>query len=175
MNNHFPMYFWLLFITLTSCSKNTQPAKIICTDNGCEGKYMGPEFVNGEDVAHQFSNTMSKKVGDKLKEMYISGKYVKVDFYRIVMSTKGMGSGSVTYKLRIPFKDVQEKCRAFTSFDHVGGWNHAPALTERVAHLQYALMEGETLDVSPLLVTKEGLQEHWIQWKNKVVQKDCEK
>ena len=48
------------------------------------------------------------------------------------MSTKGMGSGNVIYKLSIPFVRVSEKCDAYTSFDHVGGWNHSPTLTERL-------------------------------------------
>ncbi|MDF4201397.1 hypothetical protein PXD56_00420 [Maribacter sp. SA7] len=94
---------------------------IECTNDGCFGSYYGKEFINGSDVAHQFSNTMSAKVGDKLKELYSKDKYVKVDFTNIDMTTEGMGSGMVTYKLRIPFVTVATKCDAYTSFDHVGG------------------------------------------------------
>ncbi|WP_282160716.1 hypothetical protein [Ulvibacterium marinum] len=147
--------------------------KIICSDDGCEGVYIGPEFIEGSDIAHQFSNVMSKKVGDKLKELYKLREYSKVDFSKIKMSTKGMGSGNVVYELNIPFKKVKEKCDAYTSFDHVGGWDHKPALSTRKEELNNVLMEGQTLDISELKTTPEGLQEYWIQWKNKVTQSDC--
>ena len=84
-----------------------------------------------------------------------------------------MGSGQVIYELSIPFIGVIEKCDAYTSFDHVGGWNHTPSLEKRKKELQDALMSGHTLDISPLKSTPEGLQEHWIQWKNKNIQSVC--
>tara|TARA_B100001063_G_C16774420_1_gene564002 strand:+ start:1403 stop:2323 length:921 start_codon:yes stop_codon:yes gene_type:complete len=147
---------------------------ITCTDNNCQGTYQGKEFINGSDVAHQFSNTMSAKVGDQLKALYKAGKYSKVDFSKIEMTTKGMGSGTVTYYLKIPFVRVAKKCDAYTSFDHVGGWNHTPALSQRKEQLKGALMNGQKLDISDLKTTKEGLQEYWIQWKNKITQAECE-
>lgn len=149
--------------------------KIECSENGCEGTYFGPEFINGSDVAHQFSNKMAGEVGNKLKELYAQKKYTKIDFPNIIMSTDGMGSGKVEYSLSIPFTTVQEKCEAYTSFDHVGGWNHAPALSSRKKQLHNALLKGEQLDISELKTTPEGLQEYWIQWKNKLTQSDCEK
>ncbi len=148
---------------------------IRCTEWGCMGSYEGPEFINGSDVAHQFSNEMSKKVGDKLKALYKNDQYSKVDFSNIRMSTQGMGSGSVVYTLSIPFVTVSEKCQAFTSFDHVGGWNHAPALSSRKKQLQSVLLPNEVLEISDLTTTPEGLQEYWIQWKNKEVQASCSK
>ena len=162
----------LIFLFSTSILL-AQDSRIDCDENGCAGTYTGPEFIDHSDVAHQFSNEMSWKVGDKLKELYKSGKYSKVDFSQIKMTTKGMGSGNVVYSLKIPFQRVGEKCDAYTSFDHVGGWNHAPALTARKSQLQGALLKGETLDISDLKTTPEGLQEYWIQWKNKSVQADC--
>ncbi|GAB1856149.1 hypothetical protein MHTCC0001_09840 [Flavobacteriaceae bacterium MHTCC 0001] len=148
--------------------------EITCSNSNCEGEYHGPEFIDGSDIAHQFSNKMSSVVGNKLKELYEKGEYSKVDFSNIIMSTEGMGSGTVTYKLSIPFITVKEKCDAYTSFDHVGGWNHKPALARRKKELDKALMKGQSLDISDLKTTPEGLQEYWIQWKNKVVQSDCE-
>ena len=147
---------------------------ITCTDNNCQGTYQGKEFINGSDVAHQFSNTMSAKVGDHLKALYKAGKYSKVDFSKIEITTEGMGSGTVTYYLKIPFVRVAKKCDAYTSFDHVGGWNHTPALSQRKEQLKGALMNGQKLDISDLKTTKEGLHEYWIQWKNKITQADCE-
>lgn len=171
----------IAFLQFLSCQKNTEKPSlqtnkehnIICTDKSCSGSYTGPEFINRSDIAHQFSNTMSGVVGDHLKDLYSNGKYSKVDFSTIKMTTKGMGSGQVTYFLSIPFIQVESKCDAYTSFDHVGGWNHAPALLQRKKHLQKALLPGHRLDISDLKKTPEGLQENWIQWKNKQVQKEC--
>lgn len=154
----------------------TTPQKettLTCDDTGCTGSYTGPEFMNGSDVAHQFSNTMCKKVGDQLKVLYSQGAYCQVNLDAIEMSTDGMGSGYVTYTLVIPFRRVKDKCEAYTSFDHVGGWNHKPALAARKAQLNSALMPGEKLVISALKTTPEGLQEYWIQWRNKITQADC--
>jgi len=173
----------ILLLTIVSCigllsnlgskvvaQNNSQ---IECSELGCEGEYKGPEFVNGSDVAHQFSNKMSARVGSKLKELYDKRNYCKVDFINIAMSTEGMGSGRVTYKLKIPFEMVKEQCNAYTSFDHVGGWNHKPDLAKRKSELKKALLDGEKLDISELKTTPEGLQEYWIQWKNKIKQSSC--
>ncbi|WP_299123591.1 DUF6624 domain-containing protein [uncultured Winogradskyella sp.] len=151
-----------------------QDNNITCTDKSCEGTYEGKEFINGSDIAHQFSNTMSAKVGDQLKGLYNSGNYSKVDFENITMTTEGMGSGKVNYSLSIPFMAVNQKCEAYTAFDHVGGWNHAPALSQRKEQLKDVLLSGQKLDISNLKTTSEGLQEYWIQWKHKVVQAECE-
>ena len=151
-----------------------QESSIVCNSHGCKGAYTGPEFTDGSDIAHQFSNKMSFEVGNKLKELYKSKHYSKVDFDKIQMSTKGMGSGKVVYELTVPFKQVDEKCEAFTSFDHVGGWNHTPALSVRKSQLEKALLKGEKLHISDLKSTKEGLQEYWIQWKHREMQKECE-
>lgn len=153
--------------------KVSQTSPIECTDNNCQGEYTGPEFIKGDDIAHQFSNTMAAIVGDKLKELYASGTYSEVDFKNILMTTKGMGSGKVTYYLFIPFKRVSKKCDAYTSFDHVGGWNHAPALSQRKKQLNGLLLENEKLNISDLKTTPEGLEEYWIQWRHKEIQKDC--
>jgi len=150
-----------------------QTTEITCTTAACEGTYRGPEFIDGSDVAHQFSNEMARVVGDKLKELYKAGLYSRVDFSGIRMSTEGMGSGKVSYRLSIPFSRVDEKCLAYTSFDHVGGWNHAPALAARKNQLKSALLKGDSLYISDLKTTPEGLQEYWIQWKNKTIQAAC--
>ncbi|MGB3344491.1 MAG: hypothetical protein WBA61_11300 [Aequorivita sp.] len=147
---------------------------IDCTNDGCAGKYEGPEFINGEDIAHQFSNEMSRIVGNKLKELYTAGNYSKVDLENIKMTTTGMGTGYVVYELEIPFVSVQQKCEAYTSFDHVGGWNHSPQLVKRMEELKKLLRKGEELNISKRHKTPEGLQEYWIQWKHALVQAECE-
>lgn len=160
-------------LILCFCSLAKPVSTLDCTDEACFGQYEGPEFVKGSDVAHQFSNTMSAAVGDKLKALFKAGKYSKVDFEGIIMTTSGMGSGKVVYYLKIPFERVATKCEAFTSFDHVGGWNHAPALQARKRQLKPALMDKQQLYISALKTTPEGLQEYWIQWRNKVTQAMC--
>ncbi len=172
----------LLTVSLTSCKKqkeetlinSTEQNQITCTKKQCQGTYVGKEFIKGEDIAHQFSNQMSAAVGDQLKALYTSGNYAKVDFTKIKMTTEGMGSGNVTYSLSIPFITVKAKCEAYTSFDHVGGWNHTPALSQRKAQLKNVLLPNHQLDISTLKSTAEGLQEYWIQWKNKNIQAACE-
>jgi hypothetical protein len=162
---------FLSLVLFSSLKENEH--HIECSDGSCYGEYSGAEFVNGSDIAHQFSNHMSARVGDQLKHLFKRGLYSKVDFDQIEMRTEGMGSGQVVYYLKIPFIQVDEKCDAYTSFDHVGGWNHAPALEARKRQLQGALMDGEVLVISSLKITPEGLQEHWIQWKNKNTQSMC--
>ncbi len=162
-----------LLSIMSFCSLININDTIECSDNKCIGQYIGAEFINRSDIAHQFSNKMSAKVGDKLKELFQMGKYSKIDFDNIIMTTKGMGSGNVTYYLEIPFKRVNTKCQAYTSFDHVGGWNHKPALESRKKQLKPVLMDNQELDISDLKITPEGLQEYWIQWKNKVTQSMC--
>jgi len=170
-----------LFLASSTCISNAKKMdvqtveshEITCTDSSCFGKYIGKEFVNGSDIAHQFSNKMSKAVGDKLKELYHAKKFSKVDLVNIHMSTKGMGTGNVTYELVIPFVRVGNKCDARTSFDHAGGWNHAPAIKKRKERLIKVVLPGDSLDISPLKTTPEGLQEFWIQWRNNEIQADC--
>jgi len=167
----------LFFNCKKSCNQTEltfqQDPEIICNEEGCTGKYTGPEFINKEDIAHQFSNSMSTEVGDALKKLYLEENFSKVNFDAIEMTTNGMGSGTVVYYLSIPFESVTEKCDAFTSFDHVGGWNHTPALVQRKEQLSKALLPNHKLYISDLKTTKEGLQEYWIQWKNKKVQANC--
>lgn len=120
------LYIGFSFFNCNSSDKKlvqniSQKTGIKCSENGCFGTYEGPEFVNGSDIAHQFSNKMSHAVGNKLKELYSIEEYRKVNFSEIEMTTAGMGSSKVIYKLSIPFIPVKGKCDAYTSFDHVGG------------------------------------------------------
>lgn len=166
----------LCVILFFACTGREPKTTFSCTDAGCAGTYIGPEFIRCSDVAHQFSNTMSWVVGDKLKELYSKKNYVKVNFSGIQMSTEGMnGVGDVEYSLYFPFEPVSSECQAYTSFDHVGGWDHTPELELRKMALKKAVLPGEELAISPMMTTPEGLQEYWIQWKNKEVQRNCSK
>lgn len=153
----------------------------ICTKNGCFGKYTGPEFNSKGDIAHQYSNIITKAVASKLKQLYSQGVYSKVDFSGIKMITKGMGSGNVEFSINIPFIQVNDKCDAMTGFAHVGGWNHSPELNNRKKELLNYIPLGKNenqilnneLFISPLTKTPEGLQEYWIQWRHRDYQSDC--
>lgn len=155
--------------------EQTYPGNFSINENGFSGTYSGPEFDNTGDVAHQFSNTASNAIGKKLKELYKSGVYKKVDMDNIVMSTKGMGSGNVVYKLTIPFVSVKNKCDAYTSFDHRGGWGHGgdDKKNDVISELGNEPVDGTNLDISREYKTPEGLVEYWVQWKNKNDQSDC--
>jgi hypothetical protein len=146
-------------------------------DNGFVGTYVGPEFNSQGDIAHQFSNTASNLIGKKLKELYNNGKYSKVDFDGIEMSTKGMGSGNVEYFLKIPFVRVNDKCDAYTSFDHRGGWGHGEGYKKQdaIRELGYLPVKGTDLNISDVKKTPEGLVEYWVQWKNPKYQSECGK
>ncbi|MEY4603683.1 MAG: hypothetical protein RIT43_975, partial [Bacteroidota bacterium] len=61
----------------------------VCTDEAVSGCYKGVEFVDqeyaeklhltGTDIAHNYSNLISRYVGNHLKKLYREGKYSKVD------------------------------------------------------------------------------------------------
>ena len=155
---------------------SSKPVSFKINDDGFDGTYEGPEFdETGDDIAHQFSNTASNAVGEKLKELYNQKKYSKVDLDNIEMSTDGMGSKVVTYKLKIPIVRVDNPCDAYTSFDHRGGWGHGSG-TKRddlVRELSSGPTPGTSLDISREYNTKEGLVEYFAQWKNKNYQSQC--
>ena len=185
----------LLNEQLTSTGYNLPQGHVepTCTDVGCKGTYDGPQFIkigkksNGDDVwndiAHDYSNTMSNYVGIKLKELYNRGIYVKVDLKNIVMTAVSVkndeSSDPTKVTINIPFIRVKNKCDAYTSFDHAGGWGHLYInLNNRKTQLSSLLLPGETLDVSDLNQTNKtdpttSLNEYWIQWKNKTTQSDC--
>tara|TARA_B110000285_G_C14767997_1_gene442672 strand:- start:32 stop:553 length:522 start_codon:yes stop_codon:yes gene_type:complete len=132
------------------------------------GTYIGYEFTDDGDVGHKFSNHISAIVGNKLKAMYKEdGLYYKVDLEKIQISTQGMASGIVRYSCVIPLNSVAEKCDAMTSFDYVGGWGHSPTLETRKKELSKALLQVDSLHISSLKTTPEGLEEYWIKWRNK--------
>lgn len=153
----------------------------VCTDSACYGMYKGVEFVgdeyiqrlglNGNDVAHQYSNKIAEYVGRKLKQLYRDSLYSKVNFKGIRMSTVGMGDDDdyVEYKIYIPLVRVP-KHMAMTAFDHCGGWGHKPDLKNRLRKLIHhpsRIVKNKRVWVSRLTKTKEGLEEYWIQWQHK--------
>lgn len=160
----------------------------VCTESGCSGKYTGPEWSkNCSDIAHQYSNVITKAVAAKLKELYNSGNYVKVDLDNIKLSATSVNNkcnqNQTTYSVIIPFIKVSNKCDARTGFAHVGGWGHTPELQNRKMEIWGYIPPGKSrntvvdnlLDVSQLTKTQTGLEEYWIQWKHWDYQSECEK
>jgi hypothetical protein len=157
----------------------------VCNEDGCSGTYNGPEFDSNGDVAHKYSNTMANAVGNKLKELYDAGTYVKVDMVAIKMLATSVhnntNSNPTEVTITIPFVKVTDKCDAYTSFDHVGGWGHTPELERRKNELKSLLIPGETFDISKEKNTNPNspnfpdgsLNEYWIQWKEKTRQSNC--
>lgn len=145
------------------------PSIISCDENGCSGAYIGAEYINGLDIAHQFSNKMANQVGKYLKELYQAGTYVKVDLENIKMKTEGLDhTGDVLYELSIPFMSVSDSCLATTAFDHRGGWGHS--ITEK--SVLNTFKSKRKLEYKELK-TPEGLQEFWIQWQHADWQSNC--
>ena len=160
----------LLTTAFLSCWQSEAKYDITCIENGCSGTYTGPEFVNGSDVAHQFSNHMARRVCEELKELYKQKKYTRVVLGEIKMTTKGMNFiGDVTYSLEIPFESVSDPCEAFTSFDHRGGWGHKI----KESSVQYSFRNKSNVQLIEKN-TPEGLQEFWIQFQHRDYQSQCE-
>ncbi|MFT5620025.1 MAG: hypothetical protein ACI860_001743 [Chitinophagales bacterium] len=142
---------------------------IECSNNSCYGTYKGKEFINAQDVAHQFSKHRANKVGDHLKSLFKKGYYVRIDLKHVKMSTLNMGNkGDVIYKLVIPFEKVDKPCEARTSFDHRGGWGHQ--ITKESVLNTFGKLNGLELSEKN---TQEGLQEFWIQWRHSGTQVGC--
>ena len=160
---------------LLACSNDKYESTIACNEEGCTGTYIGPEFdftkpKDKKDIAHQFSNLISDSVGNELKKLYTQNKYSKVDLENISMSTQDKnGVGNVTYKIHIPFIQVNNSCDAFTAFDHRGGWDHI--IKERGVRKEFVNKKDVQLIEKK---TKEGLQEFWIQFKHEKYQANCE-
>ena len=173
----------------------------VCSKTGCKGTYKGPEFeANGNDIAHDYSNVMTKAVATKLKELYRNGDYVKVNFDGIQLTTKGMkknskemkknsdgSQGYVEYTIDIPFESVSDKCDARTGFGHVGGWRHPSAgvdvrknelfndTTKNGVRTNPVVGTINDMESSKKTSTPEGLIEYWIQWKHSSLQSECGK
>ena len=95
------------------------------SDKGFSGKYVGLEFDKNGDVAHQFSNKVTKIIGKYLKESYSRGVFLKIDFKNTKIKTTGLNlKGYVEFVIEMPFIQVSKR-NAFTGLVHCGTWvNH---------------------------------------------------
>jgi len=147
------------------------------SDAGLVGYFKGPEFNEDGDVGHQFSNTVARTVGQYLKEAYTHQRYLKVDFNKIKITTKGLDQkDNVHYTMNMPFVKVS-KCQAFTGIEHCGSWNDQPMviLNRRMTELTEKLKSKYSIGKmeQKFIRTPEGLVEYWIQFKHKDYQQAC--
>jgi|2_EtaG_2_1085320.scaffolds.fasta_scaffold09564_4 hypothetical protein len=166
--------------------KEQSTPSITINDSGVKGTYIGPS-KNPGDKTHAFANTISTKVGEKLKDLYDKQIWTKVDLDGIKLETvidKSLGTkittngGDVKFTIDIPFIQVNDECEAYTSFGHRGGWGHNTskhgtkydAIVKELATLP---APGTKLDISRKKTTPEGLVEYFAQWKNPAYQSKC--
>ena len=125
---------------------------------------MARSFISNSSLFAPFFSTT--KFLKKVNGGGFSGAFLAIKGKKIAFSS----SNSKICWVNI---SVKEKCDAYTSFDHVGGWNHYPSLIKRKQELSKLLVASQELNISKLKTTPEGLQEYWIQWKNRDTQSDC--
>lgn len=145
--------------------------------SGIKGYYKGVEFNEEGDIAHQFSNKVAKQAGIFLKEQYQKGNYLKIDFSRTKITTKGLDLiDTVHYTIEMPFIKTT-KCQGFTGIEHCGTWDNqnGQLLKERLNDLKKSL---ETIKIGKsdqhYFRTEENFKEYWVQFKHKDYQKECE-
>jgi hypothetical protein len=149
---------------------------IALSDQGFKGYYQGPEFNEQGDIAHQFSNKAAKQIGDYLKVAYGKKTYLKIDFKRIKIVTRGLDQeDSVYYLIEIPFQSAGQ-CTAHTGIEHCGSWNYQPKLflNQRLKKQKQSLTK---ISVGKMdchfFTSSEGFQEYWIAFHHKDYQNGC--
>jgi hypothetical protein len=149
---------------------------IVLSDRGFKGYYQGPEFNEQGDIAHQFSNKAANQIGDYLKAAYGKKTYLKIDFKRIKIVTRGLDQeDSVYYLIEIPFQSAGP-CSAHTGIEHCGSWNYQPKLflNQRLKKQKQSLTKISVGKMDCRFYTSsEGFQEYWIAFHHKDYQNGC--
>lgn len=144
------------------------------SNKGFYGKYVGVEFNENGDVAHQFSNKVTRIIGKFLKESYSRGEYLKIDFKNTKITTKGLNlKGNVEFVIYMPFIKVK-KHNSFTGLIHCGTWvNQKSVILD--GRIKVQLHKLKRLSVGSTdqgyFKTPEGYKEYWVQFKHKKYQK----
>jgi hypothetical protein len=197
MKNTIQLLIFVVITSITSCSSKN-PNKTISvndkvslietytvkdnintttiSDKGFSGKYVGLEFDKNGDIAHQFSNKVTKIIGKYLKDSYSRGVYLKVDFKNTKIITTGLNlKGYVEFVIDMPFIKVKKR-DAFTGLVHCGTWvNQKSSILD--VRVKTQLRNLKTICVGNTdqgyFKTSEGYKEYWIQFKHKKYQKNC--
>lgn len=145
------------------------------SDKGFSGKYVGLEFDKNGDVAHQFSNKVTKIIGKYLKESYSRGVFLKIDFKNTKIKTTGLNlKGYVEFVIEMPFIKVSKR-NAFTGLVHCGTWvNQKSSILDVRVKTQLRNLKSISVGNTDqgYFKTPEGYKEYWIQFKNKKYQKN---
>ena len=190
MKNNFQLLIFTLFISITSCfSRNVTKNSFIkylsnnetinttsISSKGFYGKYMGVEFNQNGDVAHQFSNKVTKIIGKYLKESYSRGEYLKIDLKNTKIKTTDLDlKGNVKFIIYMPFIKVN-KCDAFTGLIHCGTWvNQKSVILDNRIETQLRKLKSISIGKPDqgYFKTPEGYKEYWVQFKHKKYQTNC--
>ncbi len=178
-----------LVSVIASCANKPKQKKIIktvkierlqpiynvkITSKNFYASYKGPDFVNGNDIAHQLSNFVADTLGKYLKAEYRKGQFKKIDFDKTIIKTLKNHPDSVFYTINMPFKNVSS-CEAYTCIDHRGSWVNNKRKTDNdlkefVLSIQTSPNHKEEIK---LFKTNSGLYEYWVQFRSTDLQKKC--
>lgn len=155
-----------------AASQSTYYVKI--TSKNFYASYKGPDFVNGDDIAHQLSNFVADTLGKYLKSEFKKGKFKKLDFEKTIINTVKNHPDSVFYNLNMPFQNVSS-CDAYTCIDHRGSWVNNKRKTDNdlkefVLSIQTSPNQKEEIK---LFQTDIGLYEYWVQFRCTELQGNC--
>lgn len=178
-----------LISAMASCANKPKQKKIIKTEKIARAQpiysvkitsknfyasYKGPDFVNGDDIAHQLSNFVADTLGKYLKSEFRDGKFKKLDFDKTIIKTLKNHPDTVFYTVNMPFQNVSS-CEAYTCIDHRGSWVNNKRKTDNdlkefILSIQTSPNHKEEIK---LFQTNSGLYEYWVQFRSTDLQKKC--
>jgi hypothetical protein len=136
--------------------------------------YKGPDFQNGEDIAHQLSNFVADTLGKHLKSEFNKNQFKKIDFENTKIETLKYHPDSVYYTIQMPLISVS-RCDAYTCIDHRGSWASWTKKTD--SDLQKFITKISCYpnhkEEIKLFRTEFGLYEYWVQFRHPILQSDC--
>jgi hypothetical protein len=148
--------------------------QIKISSNEFVASYTGPDFANGEDIAHQLSNFVADTLGKYLKAEYKKGAYKKIDFEKTKIQTLKNHPDSVYFTIQMPLLNASN-CEAFTCVDHRGSWVHNTKKTDNdlkdfLASIRKVENHKEEIK---LFQTTSGYYEYWVQFRHPIIQETC--
>lgn len=148
--------------------------KVKITKKDFFATYTGPDFLNGEDIAHQLSNFVADTLGKYLKAAFKKGNFKKIDFEKTKIETNKNHPDSVYYTIYMPFSSVT-KCEAFTCIDHRGSWVRNTKKTDNDLHEFVTSISKSTnhKEEIKLFQTTTGYYEYWVQFRHPILQESC--
>lgn len=148
--------------------------KVKITQKDFYASYTGPDFLNGEDIAHQLSNFVADTLGKYLKAEFKKGNFKKIDLEKTKIETNKNHPDSVYYTIYMPLSSVT-KCEAFTCIDHRGSWVRNIKKTDNDLHEFITSISKSTnhKEEIKLFQTSSGYYEYWVQFRHPILQENC--